>query len=92
MRSLAWWVVWHASGSGLGGHAVPPPPSGRRALLRRDDATRPLGSRTIPLKFVVTRLDSLAGARVAVTGLLIGADGADGINVTTVTRVAQKCP
>jgi mono/diheme cytochrome c family protein len=57
-----------------------------------DDATRPLGNRTIPLKFVVTRLDSLAGSRVAVSGLLIGADGVDGINVTAVTRVAGKCP
>jgi mono/diheme cytochrome c family protein len=56
------------------------------------DATRPLGNRTIPLKFVVTRLDQLTGARVAVSGLLIGADGVDGINVTAVTRVAEKCP
>jgi S-disulfanyl-L-cysteine oxidoreductase SoxD len=57
-----------------------------------DDATKPLGSRTLPLKFVVTRLDPLAGSRVAVTGLLMGANGSDGINVTTVTRVADKCP
>lgn len=57
-----------------------------------DDATRLLGNRTIPLKFVVTRLDPLAGSRVAVSGLLIGADGVDGINVTAVTRVADKCP
>lgn len=57
-----------------------------------DGATRPLGSRTIALKFVLTRLDSLAGSRVAVTGLLIGNDGGDGINVTTVSRVAPKCP
>jgi mono/diheme cytochrome c family protein len=56
------------------------------------DATRPLGNRTMTLKFVVTRLDPLAGSRVAVSGLLIGAGGADGINVTTVTRVAPKCP
>jgi mono/diheme cytochrome c family protein len=56
------------------------------------DATRPLGNRTIPLKFVVTHLDALAGARVVVSGLLMGADGADGINVTAVNRVAQKCP
>ncbi len=56
------------------------------------DATRPLGSHTFPLKFVVTRLDPLSGSRVAVTGLLIGAGGADGMNVTTVTRVAPKCP
>jgi S-disulfanyl-L-cysteine oxidoreductase SoxD len=57
-----------------------------------NDATRPLGSRTIPLKFVVTRLDALTGSRVIVSGLLIGAGGADGINVTAVTRVADKCP
>ena len=57
-----------------------------------EDATRPLGSRTLPLKFVLTSLDPLAGSRIAVTGLLIGADGADGINVTTVNRVAPKCP
>jgi S-disulfanyl-L-cysteine oxidoreductase SoxD len=57
-----------------------------------NDATRPLGSKTIPLKFVVTRLDPLAGSRVVVNGLLIGAGGADGINVTTVSRVAEKCP
>ena len=44
------------------------------------------------LKFVVTRLDSMAGSRVAVNGLLIGAGGVDGINVTAVNRVAGKCP
>jgi S-disulfanyl-L-cysteine oxidoreductase SoxD len=57
-----------------------------------DDATRPLGNRIIALKFVVTRLDKLYGSRVAVTGLLMGTGGADGINVTTVNRVAEKCP
>ena len=57
-----------------------------------EDSTRMLGSRTIPLKFVLTHLDALAGSRVTVSGLLIGVGGADGINVTTVTRVAQKCP
>ena len=57
-----------------------------------DEATRPLGNRTITLKFVVTRLDPLAGSRVAVSGLLIGADGVEGINVTNVARVADKCP
>lgn len=57
-----------------------------------DDATRPLGNRTMPLKFVLTRLDALAGSRVAVNGLLIGAGGTDGINVMTVNKVARKCP
>lgn len=57
-----------------------------------EDAARSLGSRTIPLKFVITKLDALAGSRVVVNGLLIGAGGVDGINVTTVTRIAPKCP
>ncbi len=81
-RSGADWVVTRAT----------TPERAERAVPGREDATRSLGNRTIPLKFVVTRLDPLAGARVAVSGLLIGAGGADGINVTTVTRVAQKCP
>jgi hypothetical protein len=46
----------------------------------------------MPLKFVVTKLDAMAGSRVAVSGLLIGEGGVDGINVTTVNRVASKCP
>jgi S-disulfanyl-L-cysteine oxidoreductase SoxD len=57
-----------------------------------EDATRPLGNRTMQLKFVLTRLDAMVGSRVAVNGLLIGPGGADGINVTTVNRVAPKCP
>jgi len=57
-----------------------------------DDASRPLGSRRMALKFVVTKLDGLAGSRVAVSGLLMGEGGVDGINVTTVNRVAPKCP
>ena len=46
----------------------------------------------MPLKFVITRLDSMVGSRVALNGMLIGAGGADGINVTEVSRVAVKCP
>ena len=57
-----------------------------------DEATKALGSRTFALKFVLTRLDAMAGARVAVTGLLMGTGGADGINTTTVNRVAPNCP
>jgi mono/diheme cytochrome c family protein len=79
-RSGSDWVVMRATTPERAEHAP------------GDDATRPLGSRTIPLKFVVTHLDPLAGSRVAVSGLLIGADGVDGINVTTVSRVAEKCP
>jgi mono/diheme cytochrome c family protein len=56
------------------------------------DATRSLGSRSIALKFVLTRLDSFLGQRMSVSGMLIGTGGADGLNVTTVTRVAENCP
>ena len=57
-----------------------------------EDATLPLGDRTLALKFVLTRLDSFAGQRMSVSGLLIGAGGVDGINVATVNRVAENCP
>ena len=57
-----------------------------------EDASRPLGDRTTTLKFVLTRLDSFVGQRMSVSGMLIGAGGADGINVTTVNRVADTCP
>ena len=76
------WVVTNAT----------PPERAENAPKSGEDATRALGGRAIPLKFVLTRLDPLAGSRVAVSGLLIGAGGADGINVTAVNRVAPKCP
>jgi mono/diheme cytochrome c family protein len=81
-RSGADWVVTNATTPERAERVVPP----------GEDATRPLGGRTMPLKFVITRLDSLAGSRVAVSGLLIGAGGVEGVNVTAVIRVAQKCP
>lgn len=80
-RSGSDWVVTNATTPERAERAVP-----------EQDATRTLGSRTMPLKFVVTKLDPLAGSRVAVSGLLMGAGGADGINVTAVSRVAPKCP
>ncbi|MCU1339078.1 MAG: hypothetical protein JWO19_4659, partial [Bryobacterales bacterium] len=76
------WVVTRAT----------PPERAERAASGEEDATRPLGSRTIALKFVLTRLDAFVGSRVAVSGLLMGEGGVDGINVTAVNRVAQKCP
>jgi hypothetical protein len=57
-----------------------------------EDATRPLGDRTATLKFVLTRLDSFVGHRMSVSGILLGAGGVNGINVTTVNRVAEMCP
>jgi hypothetical protein len=81
-RSGTDWVVTKAT----------TPERAERAARAGEDATRPLGSRTIALKFVVTHLDGLVGSRVAVSGLLMGTSGTDGINVTAVTRVAEKCP
>jgi mono/diheme cytochrome c family protein len=81
-RSGADWVVTSATA----------PERAERVAPSGEDATRPLGSGRMVLKFVVTKLDPLAGSRVAVSGLLIGAGGADGINVTAVSRVAGKCP
>jgi hypothetical protein len=81
-RSGADWVVTSAT----------TPERAERVAAAGEDAARPLGTRTIPLKFVVTKLDALAGSRVAVSGLLIGEGGVDGINVTAVNRIAPKCP
>ncbi len=81
-KSGADWVVTRAT----------TPERAERAASGDGDAIRPLGDRTIALKFVLTKLDPLAGSRVAVSGLLIGEGGVDGINVTTVNRVAPKCP
>ena len=81
-RNGADWVVTNATTPERAERPAPP----------GEDARRPLGGRTIPLKFVVTRLDSLVGSRVAVSGLLIGAGGVDGLNVTAVNRVDDKCP
>jgi mono/diheme cytochrome c family protein len=57
-----------------------------------EDATVALGTRTIALKFVLTKLDAMVGKRMSVSGMLIGAGGADGINVAVVNRVAESCP
>ena len=81
-RNGADWVVTRAT----------TPERAERIRPAGEDATTPLGSRRMPLKFVVTRLDALVGSRVVVNGLLIGTDGVDGINVTGVSRVAPKCP
>ena len=57
-----------------------------------EDATRALGDGKVALKFVLMRLDAHVGKRVSVSGLLLGAGGTDGINVTTVNPVADTCP
>jgi mono/diheme cytochrome c family protein len=63
-----------------------------RTGVGAEDATRPLGTRKATLKFVLTRLDPFVGQRMSVSGMLMGAGGVDGINVTTVNRVAETCP
>lgn len=62
------------------------------AGVGKDDATRPLGTGKITLKFVLSRLDAFAGQRMSASGILIGTGGADGLNVSSVTRVAATCP
>ena len=57
-----------------------------------EDAAKPLGDGTTRLKFVLTRLDNFVGQKLSVSGLLVGAGGVDGINVSTVNRVAETCP
>jgi mono/diheme cytochrome c family protein len=55
------------------------------------DRDTPLGDRTYPLKFLLTSLNAYVGHRMAVTGLLLGEGGADGLNVDTVRSVAATC-
>lgn len=62
-----------------------------KSVVGEQDATRSLGTRSITLKFVLTRLDGFVGQRLSVSGILLGAGGTDGINVTTVNRVADSC-
>jgi mono/diheme cytochrome c family protein len=61
------------------------------AAIGDTDATRPLGTRTIPLMFVLTSLDRYEGHRMSVSGLLMGEGGFDGINVSIVNSVADTC-
>lgn len=56
------------------------------------DATVALGTGTMALKFVLTKLDAFVGQRMSVAGMLIGAGGANGLNVAVVNRVGEACP
>jgi len=56
-----------------------------------DDATRPLGTRSYELKFLITPLDRFVGHRLRVRALLIGDGGRDGLNVTTTQSVGETC-
>jgi len=69
-----------------------PPQRTDKTDIAPDDATRPLGEKSIALKFLLTKLDTDIGKRVSATGLLIGMGGISGLNVSTVTKVADSCP
>ena len=60
--------------------------------IAADDATRTLGEKSIPLKYMLTKPDADVGKRVLATGLLIGVGGVDGLNVSTIAKVADSCP
>ena len=57
-----------------------------------DDATRPLGTRSYKLMYVLTPIDAFVGQRLRVRGLLMGEGGKDGINVSTTQSVSKTCP
>lgn len=69
-----------------------PPQRTDKTSATPEDATRPLGEKSIALKFLLTKLDSDIGKRMSATGLLIGAGGTGGLNVSTVNKVADTCP
>jgi len=56
-----------------------------------NDLTRPLGTRSFQLKFLLTSLDRYVGHRLRVRGLLLGEGGRDGINVTLTESLADSC-
>jgi mono/diheme cytochrome c family protein len=62
-----------------------------RSPAKTPAAEVPLGDREFALKFVLQSLKSMVGQKVAVTGLLIGDGGADGVNVSSVQSVASAC-
>jgi mono/diheme cytochrome c family protein len=55
------------------------------------EKTRALGDRSIPLLFVLTPLDKMVGHRVWARGVLAGAGGANGLNVTEVGDLGDSC-
>jgi len=63
----------------------------RSSAPKDADKTMPLGDRDYTLKFVLTNLTRFVGHRVAVTGLLIGEGGSQGINVSQVENLADTC-
>jgi hypothetical protein len=74
---------WRLTKASRPERATPPP-----ATAARDVAA---GDREYALKFVLRNLTTMVGHKVAVTGLLLGDGGVDGLNVNTVESVADTC-
>jgi mono/diheme cytochrome c family protein len=55
------------------------------------DERAPLGDREYTLMFVMTSLDKFVGHRMSVRASLMGEGGAQGLNVTTIKSVSDKC-
>lgn len=55
------------------------------------DVNAALGDREYVLKFVLTSLDKYVGYKMSVNATLMGAAGADGLNVRAISPVSQTC-
>jgi S-disulfanyl-L-cysteine oxidoreductase SoxD len=74
---------WRVTKASRPERATPPPATAARDV--------PAGDREYALKFVLRNLTTMVGHKVAVTGLLLGDGGVDGLNVNTVESVADTC-
>lgn len=64
----------------------------KQVLRAENDKAAPLaGGPTMPLKFVMTRLDNFVGKVLTVRGMLIGEGGREGINVMTTQPSTDAC-
>jgi cytochrome c553 len=74
---------WRLTKASRPERATPPPTVAARDV--------PAGDRDYALKFVLRNLTTMVGHKVAVTGLLLGDGGVDGLNVNSVDSVADTC-
>ena len=74
------------------GSATEVPPNFWTTRPTAGHGTEPLaGGPTLPLKFVMTRLDNFVGKVMTVRGMLIGEGGREGINVMTTQPSTDAC-
>jgi cytochrome c553 len=74
---------WRLTKASRPERATPPPATAARDV--------PSGDRDYALKFVLRNLTTMVGHKVAVTGLLLGDGGVDGLNVNSVESVGDSC-